>query len=200
MLRVNRDPRITSNVGAFEHTDGARRHSNFLRYGVVKETDYKKAVIRLELQDGEVLTDWIPWITLRAGGDRLWWAPEVGEVMMVMAPSGELANAVALPASFSNGNQPGGRPTVQRAVFHDGTTVTYDREAHVYTIDVQAGDPGEWEQVDSESESVDGPTDPPPGTTPGIINLQVPAGGVVNISTGAGGVVNISGGIVHLNP
>lgn len=200
MLRVNRDPRITSNVGAYEHTDAARRHANFIRYGVVKETDYRKAVIRLELEEGEILTDWIPWITLRASKDLVWWAPEVGEVMLVLAPSGELANAVALPAAFSNGNQPGGRPTVQRAVFHDGTTVVYDREAHVYTIDVQAGDPGDWEQIDSDSEAVEGPEDPRPAPTPGIVNINVPAGGVVNITTGPGGGVNISGGIIHLNP
>ena len=200
MLRVNRDPRITSNVGAYEHTDGARRHSNFVRYGVVKEVDYRKAVMRLELQDGELLTDWLPWITFRASKDRSWWAPEVGEVLMVLAPSGELANAIVLPASFSNGNQPGGRPTVQRTVFQDGTTIGYDREAHVYTIDIQAGDPGEWEQIDSDSEAVEGPEDPPPAPTPGIVNINVPAGGVVNLTPGAGGAVNIQGGIIHLNP
>lgn len=190
MLRVNRDPRITSNVGAFEHTEGARRAANFIRYGVVAETDYRKAVIRLDLQDGELLTDWIPWITLRAGGDLVWWAPEVGEVMLVLSPSGELSNAVALPASFSNGNQPGGRPTVQRAVFHDGTSVIYDREAHTYTIDVQTGDPGEWEQVDSDSEAVEGMDDPPPPPTGGIVTINVPETGTVIIK----------GGIIQLNP
>lgn len=200
MLRVNRDPKITSNVGAFEHTDGSRRHSNFLRYGVVKKTDYRKAVVRLEMQEDEILTDWIPWIALRAGGDRSWWAPEVDEVMLVLAPSGELANAIAIPAAYSLGNQPGGRPTVQRAIFHDGTMFEYDREAHVYTIDIKAGDPGEWEQIDSDSETLEGPEDPSPPPTPGIVNINVPAGGVVNITTGPGGAVNIRGGIIHLNP
>lgn len=101
MLRVNRDDQSTSGVGAFEHTEASRRISNAIRYGVVKEADYENALIRLELQDGELLTDWIPWITLRAGGDKFWWAPEEGEVMMLLSPSGELANAVALPAADS---------------------------------------------------------------------------------------------------
>ena len=138
MLRVNRDDQITSGVGAFEHTEGARRISNLIRYGVVKEADYEKALIRVELQDGELLTDWIPWVTLRAGGDQFWWAPEVGEVMLLLAPSGELANAVALPAAFSNSNQNGDRATVQRQTFEDGTVIEYDREASTYTIDATA--------------------------------------------------------------
>lgn len=138
MLRVNRDDQITSGVGAFEHTEGARRISNAIRYGVVKEADYEKALIRVELQDGELLSDWIPWVTLRAGGDQFWWAPEVGEVMLLLAPSGELANAVALPAAFSNENQNGDRATVQRQTFEDGTVIEYDREANRYTIDATA--------------------------------------------------------------
>lgn len=137
MLRVNRDPRITSGVGAFEHTEASRRVANAIRYGVVAEADYQKALIRVELQDGELLSDWIPWITLRAGGDKFWWAPEVGEVMLVLAPSGELANAVALPAAFSNDNQNADRETVQRQTFDDGTVIEYDREAGRYLIDVQ---------------------------------------------------------------
>jgi phage baseplate assembly protein V len=138
VLRVNRDDQITSGVGSFEGTDSARRISNAIRYGKVAEADYEKALIRVELQDGELLSDWIPWITLRAGGDQFWWAPEVGEVMLLLAPSGELANAVALPAAFSNANQNGDRPTVQRQTFEDGTVIEYDRAANRYTIDATA--------------------------------------------------------------
>lgn len=137
MLRVNRDDQRTSGVGAFEHTEGARRISNVVRYGKVKEADYKKALIRVELQAGELTTDWIPWVTLRAGKDKFWWAPEVGEVMLVLAPSGELANAVALPAAFSNENQNADRETIQRQTFDDGTVIEYDREAHKLKMDVK---------------------------------------------------------------
>jgi phage baseplate assembly protein V len=137
VLRANRDDQVTSGVGAFEHTESARRISNAIRYGVVKEADYKKALIRVEMQGGEILTDWIPWMTLRAGNDKFWWAPEVGEVMIVLAPSGELANAVALPAAFSNENQNADRATVQRQTFEDGTVVEYDREAHCLTMNVK---------------------------------------------------------------
>lgn len=137
MLGANRDDQTTSGVGSYENTESARQLSNAIRYGVVKEADYAKAVIRVELQDGELTTDWIPWMTLRAGNDKFWWAPEVGEVMLVLAPSGELANAVALPAAFSNENQNADRPTVQRQTFEDGTVIEYDREAHKLLMDVK---------------------------------------------------------------
>lgn len=137
MLGFNRSDQQTSGVGSAESTDHARRLSNVIRYGVVAEADYEHALIRLSLQDGEITTDWIPWITLRAGADRFWWAPEVGEVMLVLAPSGDLATAVALPAAFSNSNQNGDRATVQRSTFSDGTVVEYDRQAHKLFMDVQ---------------------------------------------------------------
>ena len=138
MLGVNRNDQTTSGVGSFENTESARRISNLIRYGIVAEADYEKALIRVELQDGELETDWIPWVTLRAGPDRFWWAPEEGEVVLLLAPSGELANAVALPAAFSNQNQNADRETVQRQTFEDGTVIEYDREAHRYTLDATA--------------------------------------------------------------
>lgn len=191
MIGVHRSDHATSGVAGFEATDHARRLAGQIRYGIVHEADYQRAVIRVALQDGEIITDWIPWLTARAGGDRSWWAPEVGENVLLLSPSGELGNAAAMPATFSNANQPGGRPTVQRAVFADGTTVEYDRAAHHYLIDVAAGDPGQWESKDSDS--IADPSgldqeDPPP--THGVITLRVPSDGVVRIE----------GGIIHLNP
>ena len=137
MLGVNRSDQGTSGVGSAESTDHARRLSNVIRYAVVAEADYDKALIRVDMQDGEIRSDWIPWITLRAGADKFWWAPEVGEVMLILAPSGDLTNAVALPAAFSNQNQNANRASVQRATFSDGTVVEYDRQAHKLFMNVQ---------------------------------------------------------------
>lgn len=135
MLGLNRDYRATSNVGGREATDTARRVHNLIRYGVVAEADYEKALVRVSLQEGELLTDWIPWWTLRAGKDRFWWAPEVDEVVLLLSPSGELATGLVMPAGFSNQNQPADRETVQRTVYDDGTIVEYDREAHKLLVD-----------------------------------------------------------------
>ena len=135
MLGVNRSFRSTTGVGSREATDTARRVHNLIRYGVVEEADYEAAVVRVSMQDGELLSDWVPWWTLRAGPDRYWWAPEVGEVVLLLSPSGELGTGLVLPAGFSNQNQPADRETVKRTVYEDGTVVEYDREAHRFLLD-----------------------------------------------------------------
>ncbi|MEY2643669.1 MAG: hypothetical protein RLZZ611_318 [Cyanobacteriota bacterium] len=143
MLGVNRSDQLTAGVGSAESTDHARRLSNVARYGTVQEADYTGATagfpaIRVQLQEGEILTDWMPWFTPRAGNDRVWDPPEVGEVVMVLAPSGELGAGVAIPGLFSNGNANGDRSGLQRRTFQDGTVVEYDRQAHKLKIDATA--------------------------------------------------------------
>lgn len=143
MLGVNRSDQLTAGVGSAESTDHARRLSNVARYGTVQEADYTGATagfpaIRVQLQEGEILTDWMPWFTPRAGNDRVWDPPEVGEVVMVLAPSGELGAGVAIPGLFSNGNANGDRAGLQRRTFQDGTVVEYDRQAHKLKIDATA--------------------------------------------------------------
>lgn len=138
MLGVNRHDQVTSGVGSFENTEGGRNNTNFLRYGLVAEADYPKGLIRVDIQDGEINTAWIPWLTQRSGNDRFWWAPEVGERVLVLAPSGDLHNAVAMTAQISNEfPQLADRETVQRTEFADGTTMEYDRDAHRLKWDVK---------------------------------------------------------------
>lgn len=145
MLGVNRSDQLTSGVGSAESTDHARRLSNVARYGTVAEADYTGTTagfpaIRVQLQDGEILSDWVPWFTPRAGKDRVWDPPEVGEVVMLLAPSGDLANGVAIPGLFSDGNANGDRAGLQRRTFDDGTVVEYDRQSHKLTIDATESD------------------------------------------------------------
>lgn len=142
MLGINRSDQLTSGVGSPESTDHSRRLSNVARYGTVHEADYTGATagfpaIRVQLQDGEILSDWVPWFTPRAGKDRVWDPPEVGEVVMLLAPSGELSNGVAIPGLFSNGNANGDRAGLQRRTFDDGTVVEYDRQSHKLFLDVK---------------------------------------------------------------
>jgi phage baseplate assembly protein V len=142
MLGVNRSDQLTAGVGSAENTDHARRLSNVARYGTVAEVDYTGQTagfpaLRVQLQDGEILSDWVPWFTPRAGKDRVWDPPEVGEVVMLLAPSGELANGVAIPGLFSDGNANGNRAGLQRRTYDDGTVIEYDREAHKLLMDVK---------------------------------------------------------------
>ncbi|WP_051321681.1 phage baseplate assembly protein V [Chrysiogenes arsenatis] len=112
-----------------------RRLDNLIRYGTIAQADY--ALHRVRVQSGELLTGWIPWLTRRASLDNEWWAPEVGEQVILLSPCGDPAQAVALPAIYQAAH-PGSqnRPTVHRIDYGDGGFMEYDRAAgrwHVNT-------------------------------------------------------------------
>jgi phage baseplate assembly protein V len=107
-----------------------RRLPNVLRVGTVAEADYPAA--RVRVRTGDILTGWLPWLTVRAGMDRSWWAPEVGEQAVILAPSGELGQGLVLFGLYRDTHPaPADRETVDRRVYADGAVIEYDREAHV---------------------------------------------------------------------
>jgi phage baseplate assembly protein V len=107
----------------------SRRLANLLRAGKVAEADYARA--RLRVRIGDQVTGWLPWLTSRAGGDRAWWAPEVGEQVLVLSPDGDPAQGWALPAGFTDAAPPpADDPAVSRTVYADGAVIEYDRAAH----------------------------------------------------------------------
>ncbi|ACS80183.1 phage baseplate assembly protein V [Maridesulfovibrio salexigens] len=114
----------------FRNSETDRRLANVIRIGTVAEADYQKARVRVAF--GTAVSDWLPWITFRAGGDHTWWAPEVGEQVVVLSPSGETSGGVVLGAMFStNHPAPADRPTIHRTTYEDGAILEYDRENHI---------------------------------------------------------------------
>ncbi len=109
-----------------------RKLANIIRIGLVKEVDYKKARARVKV--GEFITDWLPWITTRAGEDRSWFSPDIDEQVMVLSPFGELSLGVVLPAIYQA--PPESKKEVSSVVFKDGTKYTYDKGNHHLEIDV----------------------------------------------------------------
>ncbi|WP_441228014.1 phage baseplate assembly protein V [Tardiphaga sp. 20_F10_N6_6] len=118
-------------------TDTDRRLANVFTIGTVASVDPSSGVATVKL--GDATTDSIPWMTQRAGGDRTWWAPEVGEQVVVAAVSGDLSQGIILGSLYQDAHaEPADSLDVHRTVYNDGTTVEYDRAAHKYTIDVSA--------------------------------------------------------------
>lgn len=119
---------------AWRLQDLERRLNNLLMVGTILEVDYAAARCRVGV--GEIRTAWLKWFTNRASNDRSWWAPEVGEQVMVLSPSGELATGTVLPAIYQSAHPaPGNLATHRIDDYGDGTRVTYDRETSVLTID-----------------------------------------------------------------
>ena len=120
---------------SYAATDTDRRLANVIQIGRVKAVDASAGLAQVDLDGPD--TDWIPWVTPRAGGDRTWWAPEVGEQVLVASPSGELGNAVILGSLYQDAHaEPAAALTVHRTIYADGTVVEYDRASHTLLADL----------------------------------------------------------------
>ena len=117
----------------YEFTELERRFSNLIRIGVIEAIDFQKARVRVRC--GDLLTDWISWLTRKAGKNADWFAPEIGEQVLVLSPDGELTEAVALPALYSDHYpQPEQLAEVQTVRFANGASVTHDQRSHTLTV------------------------------------------------------------------
>lgn len=107
----------------------SRLIENLIRFGTIAEVDEVKALVRVK--SGDILTAWRPWISARAGEDREWNPPTVGEQVIYFSPSGLLAQGVALCGLFSDSKPANGdRPALHRTTYRDGAVIEYDSVAH----------------------------------------------------------------------
>ena len=115
-----------------------RSRANLVQLGTVAEADYATARVRVTL--GALVTAWLPWLAVRAGGDRTWSAPEVGEQVAVLCPDGDPAGGIVLGAIYCNDHAaPANAATVARTTYADGAVVEYDRAAHRLSAALPSG-------------------------------------------------------------
>ncbi|QZY64347.1 phage baseplate assembly protein V [Providencia rettgeri] len=106
-------------------TELERLISNILRVGIVEEIDLKKKVCRV--RTGENLTDWIMFGADRAGAGRSWWAPSVGEQVLIGAIGGELSTAFILCSLYSfTHDAPSHSAEAMHKTFSDGAVIEYE--------------------------------------------------------------------------
>lgn len=117
--------------------DMERRLANTVRYGTIMAVDH--ATRRVRVKSGEIETAWLPWSAGRAAaGKRRWDAPEIGEQVIVLAPTGDLRQAGVIPGFYqSDFDAPSSDPNKDKAEYGDGTVVEYDRALHALTVDLQ---------------------------------------------------------------
>lgn len=118
-----------ASMAAMNTADLTRRLENLIRFGTIAEVD--PATARCRVQTGGLLTGWLPWLAARAGTDRDWDAPSVGEQCMVLSPSGDPATGVVLLGLYSTANPaPDNDPKRHRRTYRDGAVIEYDTESH----------------------------------------------------------------------
>lgn len=127
----------TEGIEAMALPDLERRTANAIRYGTVLAVDY--AAARVRIKSGEIETAWLPWSTGRASAaKRRWDPPEVGEQVVLLAPTGDLRQAVVLTGVFqTSAAAPNASPDKDTTVYGDGTVIEYDRVAHALVADLQ---------------------------------------------------------------
>ncbi|PAN73270.1 baseplate assembly protein [Enterobacter cloacae] len=114
-------------------TEITRAIRNLIRTGVIIETDLDSG--RCRVQTGGIVTDWLQWLTSRAGRSRVWWAPSVGEQVMILALGGELDTAFVLPGIFSDDHPaPSSSPDAFHVAFPDGAAIEYEPESGALTV------------------------------------------------------------------
>lgn len=128
---------------AWEVAELRRRLDNVVRACTVAEVDFDRCVVRCRYAgdaDDPALSGWLPWLTRRAGRDQEMWTPSVGEQALLLAPGGDLANAICLPAICTPGASPTGATEGQHVVaYGDGAETVYDGDAHTLSHTAEDG-------------------------------------------------------------
>lgn len=119
-------------------TEAERRISNVALMGQVVELDTNRARVRVKA--GPITTGWLPFVALRAGPDRTWHAIEPGEQVLLVAPGGDLNQAVVVGSVYrADHPAPADSAEVSRTVWRDGAVQEYDRAQHHWQLSVPAG-------------------------------------------------------------
>lgn len=132
---------MTSRADGYEQLqvpDMDRRLAGAIRLGTISALDTAKA--RVRVKSGDIETGWLPWTGTRSGHDSEWSAPEVGEQVVLAAPSGDLSQAVVIGTIPQDAHPPvGNSADVTARQYKDGAREEYNRATHTKTITIPAG-------------------------------------------------------------
>ncbi|MBN3083348.1 phage baseplate assembly protein V, partial [Pectobacterium polaris] len=114
-------------------TEIQRLLRNMIRVGVVTHVNTADALCRV--QTGGMTTGWLNWLTRRAGRSRDWWAPSIGEQVLILSIGGELDTAFVLPGIYSDDNPaPSASADALHISFPDGAIVEYEPDTGALTV------------------------------------------------------------------
>lgn len=112
-----------------------RQFNNLVRVGTVHSVDYNKNLARVAF--GAAVTDYLPWLTTRAAGNRTYDSLEVGEQVFVITPPGQALGVIVGVLNQNAYPPPEQSSEIQKTVYKDGSVIMYDRASHVLTADIK---------------------------------------------------------------
>jgi phage baseplate assembly protein V len=110
--------------------EAQRRLSQSIGMGIISAVDAVNALVKVITDDDVPESDWMPFVTPRAGAVMVWSLPKVGSTCLVLCPEAELSQAVAMPALST----PAGTATEHFIRFQDGTQIYYNETTQVLDI------------------------------------------------------------------
>lgn len=103
-----------------------RRLSNVVTIGRVTQVDENNARVKVKI--GDIETTWLKWGEEKAGADRSWSCPDKNEQVVVVSPSGDLAQGIVSRRLYQLASPPPARSKdVTRTEFSDGMVMEHDR-------------------------------------------------------------------------
>jgi len=119
-------------------TDLLRRLDNLIRLGTIAAVDHQAA--RCTVSSGGLRIPNLPWLALRAGASSDWDPPTVGEQCILLGPSGEPAQGIALIGLYSRQRPaPSNSANLRRRTYPDGAVIDYDHASHTLTATLPNG-------------------------------------------------------------
>lgn len=121
---------------------------NLIRTGVVIDVD---PICGVRVKTGELVTNWLPILTLRAGVDRSQWLPSVGEQVMLFSVGGDLTTAFVGGAIFCDEYpEPSSSLTANHTTYSDGATIEYEpKTGHLKATGVKTAEINAQEKIDA---------------------------------------------------
>lgn len=105
---------------------------NLIRIGTVSAVNLNDGLCRVDT--GNNTTNWLHWLSARAGKTRSWNAPSVGEQVLVLCLGGELDTGFVMPGIFSDDNPaPSTSADALHWSFPDGAVIEYEPESGALT-------------------------------------------------------------------
>ena len=166
----------------------SRLLQNLIRLGTIAQVEGAKARVQL---GPKLTTEWLNWITQRAGSTCAWSAPTVGEQVIVFSPGGDLTRGIILPALYSQEfDAPETSDTIHTTHYPDGAVVQYDHAAHALTALL----PGGTATITADKVTSNAPSTICTGDLTVMKNLIVMQSATVNGATALNGSVNAKAG------
>jgi phage baseplate assembly protein V len=130
--------RAKGNIAFMDANEFTRQIQNLIRRGTISAVDLDAQKCRVK--SGELETNFIDWMTLRAGAARTWNPPTEGEQVLLLSPGGDPAQGIALCGLYSEAAPaPSNAAGEDSTHYPDGAVIKYDAASSTLDATLPAG-------------------------------------------------------------